>query len=95
MGTNREDAYKYLGVHLNLKLDWPTNTTALCKKGQSRLYLRITLYSFGASVDVQKWWHQPMEWYAGGGSISTADRKSLDKSIRRAGFVLGHSAGGG
>lgn len=29
---------KFLGVHLNNKVDWTNNTTALYKKGQSRLY---------------------------------------------------------
>ncbi|KAI4896805.1 hypothetical protein NFI96_008135 [Prochilodus magdalenae] len=41
------DSYKYLGVHLNNKLDWSVNTTALYKKGQSRLYLLRRLRSFG------------------------------------------------
>ena len=31
--------YKYLGVHLNNKLDWSRDTDALYKKGQSRLHL--------------------------------------------------------
>ncbi|KAI4894837.1 hypothetical protein NFI96_004578 [Prochilodus magdalenae] len=39
MDIERVDSYKYLGVHLNNKLDWSVNTTALHKKGQSRLYL--------------------------------------------------------
>ncbi|KAK3515147.1 hypothetical protein QTP70_007465 [Hemibagrus guttatus] len=30
--------YKYLGVHIDNKLDWTLNSTALYKKGQSRLY---------------------------------------------------------
>ena len=30
--------YKYLGVHLDNKLDWSANSQALYKKGQSRLY---------------------------------------------------------
>ncbi|KAM4609404.1 uncharacterized protein ACJ7VT_015176 [Polymixia lowei] len=48
-GTDIEivDSYKYLGVHLNKNLDWTTNTQALYKKGQSRLYLLRRLRSFG------------------------------------------------
>ena len=38
---------KWLGVPLNNKLDWTDNTTALYKKGQSRLYLLRKLRSFG------------------------------------------------
>jgi len=30
---------KYLGVHLNNKLDWTDHSAALYKKGQSRLLL--------------------------------------------------------
>jgi len=35
-------SYKHLGVHLNNKLDWTHNTTALYKKGQSRLSAQET-----------------------------------------------------
>ena len=37
--------YKYLGVHLNNKLDWSHNTDGLYKKGQSRLHLLRRLRS--------------------------------------------------
>ena len=38
-GLNVEwvNIYKYLGIHLDYKLDWSANTDALYKKGQSRL----------------------------------------------------------
>ncbi|XP_062849705.1 uncharacterized protein LOC134311986 [Trichomycterus rosablanca] len=39
--------YKYLGVHLNNKLDWSSNSDALYRKGQSRLHLQRRLRSFG------------------------------------------------
>ncbi|XP_053534298.1 extracellular calcium-sensing receptor-like [Ictalurus punctatus] len=35
----RVETYKFLGVHLNNKLDWSTNTDVLYKKGQSHLHL--------------------------------------------------------
>ena len=38
--------YKYLGVHLNTRLDWADNTDALYKKGQSRLFFLRRLRSF-------------------------------------------------
>ena len=35
------EEYKYLGVHINNKLDWTHNTDVLYKKGQSLHHLRI------------------------------------------------------
>ena len=32
------DLYKFLGVHINNKLDWSDNTEALYRKSQSRLF---------------------------------------------------------
>ncbi|XP_030580600.1 uncharacterized protein LOC115776942 [Archocentrus centrarchus] len=48
----RADLYKYLGVHINNKLDWTDYigtdyTVALYKEGQSRLHLLRRLRSFG------------------------------------------------
>ncbi|KAG5265425.1 hypothetical protein AALO_G00242350 [Alosa alosa] len=47
-GVNLEvvSTYKYLGLHLDNKLDWSANTDALYKKGQSRLYFLRRLRSF-------------------------------------------------
>ncbi|KAK3570529.1 hypothetical protein QTP86_022076, partial [Hemibagrus guttatus] len=39
------DNYKYLGIHIDNKLEWTKNTDALYKKGQSRLYFRNKLRS--------------------------------------------------
>lgn len=89
---------KYLGVHLNHKLDWTNNTTALYKKGQSRLYLLRRLRSFGVggggallrtfydSVVASAIFYGVVCW---GSSITAADRKRLDKLIKKASSVLG------
>ncbi|CAM4427607.1 unnamed protein product [Leuciscus chuanchicus] len=50
----RVDTYKYLGVHLNNKLDWTHNTNALYKRGQSRLYFLRRLRSFGVTGPLLK-----------------------------------------
>ena len=41
------ERYRYLGVHLNNKLNWSHNADLLYKKGQSRLLLLRRLRSFG------------------------------------------------
>ena len=40
------DSYKYLGVVLDNKLEWTTNTETVYKKGLSRLYFLRRLRSF-------------------------------------------------
>ncbi|TWW57796.1 hypothetical protein D4764_07G0005150 [Takifugu flavidus] len=73
------EEYKYLGVHLNNKLDWTHNTDALYKKGQSRLHLLRRLRSFGVIF------YAVVCWSCG---RSERDRKRLNKLVRRAGSVL-------
>ena len=41
------DIYKYIGVHLNNKLDLSDHTAVTCKKGQSSIHLLRKLRSFG------------------------------------------------
>ncbi|KAI5105020.1 hypothetical protein C0J45_4692 [Silurus meridionalis] len=92
----RVDSYKYLGAHLNNKLDWTDNTEAIYKKGQSRLFLLRRLRSFGVQGELLKTFSDSVVASAifygvvcWGSSISTADRKRLDKLIRKASSVLG------
>ena len=40
------EGYRYLGVHLDNRLDWKCNTEAVYRKGQSRLYFLRKLRSF-------------------------------------------------
>ncbi|TWW80679.1 putative RNA-directed DNA polymerase from transposon BS [Takifugu flavidus] len=89
------EEYKYLGVHLNNKLDWTHNTDALYKKGQSRLHLLRRLRSFGVcrtllrtfydSVVASVIFYAVVCWSCGS---SERDRKRLNKLVRRAGSVL-------
>ena len=98
MDIERVTSYKYLGVHLNNKLDWSTHTSALYRKGQSRLHLLRRLRSFGVQGEMLRTFYDSVVASAifygvacWGSSISTADRRRLDKIIRRAGSVLGCS----
>ena len=42
--------YRYLGVHLDSRLDWKCNTEAVYKKGHNRLYFLRNLSSFIVST---------------------------------------------
>ncbi len=96
-GTDIEmvTSYKYLGVRLNNRLDWTDNTTALYKKGQSRLYLLRKLRSFGVQGALLKTFYDTVvasaifygviSWSS---SISVADRRKLDKLIKKSSPVL-------
>src|SRR4029434_522533 len=50
--------YKYLGVHLDSKLDWSTNIDAIYKKGQRRLYFLRRLRSFNVCNKLLCMFHQ-------------------------------------
>ena len=90
------DFNTYLGVHLNKKLDWTTNTDVRYKKGQSRLHLlrglrsvgvcRTLLRTFYDSVVASALFYALVCW---GGGRTDRDRRRNDKLVRRSGFVLG------
>ena len=87
--------YKYLGVHINNKLDWTHNTDVLYKKGQSRLHLLRRLRSFGVFRSLVKTFYDSVVASAvfytvvcwGCGS-SERDRRRRNKLVKRAGSVL-------
>lgn len=90
--------YKYLGVHLDNKLDWNINTECLYKKSQSRLFFLRRLQSFNVcnqmltmfynSVVASVLFYGVVCW---GNNISVLNRNKLDKLVRRAGSVVGGS----
>ncbi|KAK7925203.1 hypothetical protein WMY93_007513 [Mugilogobius chulae] len=92
----RVDSYKYLGVHLNNKLDWTHNTDALYRKGQSRLYLLRRLRSFGVRGPLLRTFYDSVVASAilygvvcWSSSITERERKKLDKVIKKSSSVLG------
>ena len=100
-----ETSYKYLGVHLNYKLDWTDHTATTYKKGQNRVHLLRKVRSFGPQGDLLTSFYDSVVasaifygavcWRS---SNSAAGRRRLDKLIKRARFILGTSgpgAGGG
>ena len=88
--------YKYLGVHLNNRLDWRTNTNAVYKKGMSRLYFLRKLRSFNVCSKMLEIFYQSVMASAiyfavvcWGSSISARDASRINKLIRKAGSVMG------
>lgn len=88
--------YKYLGVHIDNKLDWSKNSLVTYRRGQSRLYFlrrlrsfrvcNIMLRMFYESVVASAIFYAVVCW---GGSMKVADMKRLNKLIRKAGSVVG------
>ena len=88
--------YKYLGVHIDNKLDWAKNTTALYRKGQSRLYLLRRLRSFNICQKMLRIFYQSVVASAilyavacWGSRLRVADANRLHKLIRKASNVVG------
>lgn len=89
-------SYKYLGVHLDNRLDWSVNTDSLYRKAQSRLYFLRRLRAFNICQKLLLMFYQSVVasvlFYAvvcWGGSISKRDAGRLDRLVRKAGSVLG------
>ena len=89
-------SYRYLGVHLDSKLDWSVHTDAVYRKGQNRLFLLRRLSSFDVCGEMLHMFYQSVVastiFYAAvcwGGSATERDTRRLDKLIRKAGLVLG------
>ncbi|TWW77716.1 hypothetical protein D4764_12G0011060 [Takifugu flavidus] len=89
-------SYKFLGVQLDNKLEWSTNTDAVYKKAMSRLYFLRKLRSFSVcsrmlhvfyqSVMASTIFFAVVRWGAG---IKAKDANRLNKLIKKAGSVVG------
>lgn len=90
--------YKYLGVHLDNKLDWSLNTDALFKKGQSRLFFLRRLRSIDVCGKLLQMFYQSVVasvlFYGAvcwGNSLKQKDKRRLEKLVKRASSVVGSS----
>ncbi len=88
--------YKYLGVHIDNKLDWGKNTDALYRKGQSRLYFLRRLRSFNICRTMLRMFYESVVasaiFYAvvcWGSRLRVADANRLNRLIRKASDVVG------
>lgn len=90
------ETYKYLGLHLDHKLDWTVNCDTLYKKTQSRMYFLRRLRSFNICQKLLQIFYQSVVasalFYAvvcWGGQIKKGDKARLDKLVKKAGSVVG------
>ncbi|KAI4898935.1 hypothetical protein NFI96_007066 [Prochilodus magdalenae] len=79
-------SYRYLGVHLDEKLDWSVNTDTIYKKARSRLYFLRRLWSFRICQKLLLMWSvvASVLFYAvvcWGGSISKRDAGRLHRLL--------------
>ena len=58
LGAEEVETYKYLGLWLDNKLDWTSNTKQLYKKAQSRMYFLRRLRSFNICRKLLRMFYQ-------------------------------------
>ncbi|TWW78779.1 hypothetical protein D4764_11G0009000 [Takifugu flavidus] len=93
-------SYRFLGVHLDNKLEWSTNTDAVYKKAMSRLYFLRRLRSFSVCSRMLHMFYQSVmastiffaavvQALCWGTGIKAKDANRLNKLIKKAGSVVG------
>ena len=87
---------KYLGVHIDNKLDWAKNTETLYRKGQSCLYFLRRLRSFNICQTMLRIFYESVVASAilyavacWGSRLRVADANRLNKLIGKASDVVG------
>ena len=89
MGPQVMEDYRYLGVHLDNRLDSKYNADAVYKKGHNRLYLIRNLRSFNICTKMCGGEYSLLCSICWGSSIRTRHSKKLNKPMKKAGSVLG------
>lgn len=91
-------SYRYLGVHVDSKLDWKVHSSNTFKKSQSRMFFLRKLRSFSISRPILNTFYNgilgSVLFYAvvcWGSCLSGEDRNRLNKLIRKAGSIIGLS----
>ena len=94
--VERVNSFKYLGVVFDNTLSWNNNTDALINKINTRLYCLRKLSSFNVSAHILQSFYTSVimgvmtfgltSW---GGNLSKSNRERIDRSIRKAGRVIG------
>lgn len=81
-------------MHIDNKLNWRTNTEAVCRKGMRKLFFLRKLRSFGLCSRMLDMFYQSASvlFYAvvcWGRSIGASSTNKLNELIRKAGSVIG------
>lgn len=101
VSVNTDEDYKFLGVHIDNKVDWlrsPTHplTETLYRKGQSRLYFLMRLRSFNICRMILRMFYETevsgailFAVVCWGCRLRVADANRLNRLICKAGDVVG------
>ena len=96
VGVDIVEDYKYLGVHIDNKLDWIKNSGVFYRKGQSRLYFLRRLRSFNICQKMLRMFYESVVASAllyavacWGSRLRVADTNRLNKLIQTASDAVG------
>ncbi|XP_064857649.1 uncharacterized protein LOC115142632 [Oncorhynchus nerka] len=90
------ESFKFLGVHINNKLDWSKHTKAVVKRARQSLFPLRKRKTFGMGPEILKRFYSCniksiltgciTAWY---GNCSASDRKTLQRVVRTAQYIIG------
>ncbi|XP_071262657.1 uncharacterized protein [Salvelinus alpinus] len=90
------ESFKFLGVHINNKLEWSKHTKTVVKRARQSLFSLRKLKRFGMGPEILKRFYSCniksiltgciTAWY---GNCSDLDRKALQRVVRMAQYITG------
>uniref|UniRef100_A0A673ZE27 Reverse transcriptase domain-containing protein n=1 Tax=Salmo trutta TaxID=8032 RepID=A0A673ZE27_SALTR len=90
------ESFKFLGVHINNKLEWSKHTKTVVKRARQSLFPLRKLKRFGMGPEILKRFYSCniesiltsyiTAWY---GNCSASDRKALQRVVRTAQYITG------
>uniref|UniRef100_A0A8C7I238 Reverse transcriptase domain-containing protein n=1 Tax=Oncorhynchus kisutch TaxID=8019 RepID=A0A8C7I238_ONCKI len=88
------ESFKFLGVHINNKLEWSKHTKTVVKRARQSLFSHKKLKRFGMGPEILKRFYScniesiltgcVIAWY---GNCSASDRKALQRVVRTAQYI--------
>ena len=88
------ESFKFLGGHINNKLEWSKHTKTVIKRARQSLFLLRKLKRFGMGSEILKRFYSCniestgcfTAWYS---NCSASDRKALQRVVRTAQYITG------